>query len=192
VRYESAQAFRAASLPAEDASRFPVTARLDGRTFETFHVDVGVADPMTSSPEPLPVTSLLAFADIPVTLVASYPVTQQLAEKLHALTLPRASSNSRVKDLVDIVLIAESEPIDRGTLDSAVRATFGSRGIHEIPADLPTPPADWGVAYRRLASEASLISSSLDVGLGTARALFSPVLAGGPARRWDPATRTWR
>jgi hypothetical protein len=180
---------RQALLPAENASRFSVTARLDGRTFETFHVDVGVGDPMTSPADPMPVTSLLAFADVPQTIVASYPVTQQLAEKLHALTLPRAGSNSRVKDLVDIVQIAESEGIDRDALEAAVQATFDSRRVHEIPKELPAPPAEWRAAYRRLASEASLVDVNVDGALRTAR---DPVLRGGPARRWDPGARVWR
>jgi hypothetical protein len=181
-----------AFLSAESASRFPVTARLDGRTFESFHVDVGVGDPMTSPADSIAVTSLLAFADVSPTIVASYPVTQQLAEKLHALTLPRAQPNSRVKDLVDIVLIAESERIDRDALEVAVRATFDSRHVHEIPKELPPPPAEWRAAYRRLASEASLVDVNIESGIGTARDLFEPVLAGGAVRLWDPAARAWR
>ena len=179
-------------LPAESASRFPVTARLDGRTFESFHVDVGVGDPMTSPADSIAVTSLLAFADVPPTIVASYPVTQQLAEKLHALTLPRSQPNSRVKDLVDIVLIAESERMARDVLEAAVRATFDARHVHEIPRDLPTPPAEWRAAYRRLASEATLVSADIDGAIQTARDLFDPVLRGGAARLWDPGARTWR
>jgi hypothetical protein len=158
---------RRALLTGENASRFPVTARLDGRTFETFHVDVGVGDPMTSPAEPMPVTSLLAFADVPQTIVASYPVTQQLAEKLHALTRPRTASNSRVKDLVDIVLIAESERIERHTLGSAVRATFVAGRAQEVPKELPIPPPEWRAAYRRLASDAALAAADLGTGLQT-------------------------
>ncbi len=180
-------------LPSENTSRFPATARLDGRTFESFHVDVGVGDPMTSPADPMAVTSLLAFAEVPQTIVASYPVTQHLAEKLHALTLPRAASNSRVKDLVDIVLIAESERIDRDALEAAVRATFDSRRGHAVPKELPAPPAEWRAAYRRLATEASLVSdANVDSGLRTARDLFDPVLTGGAARWWDPGARVWR
>jgi hypothetical protein len=33
---------------------------------------------------------------------------QQFAEKVHAYTLPRKTPNSRVKDLVDILLLIEN------------------------------------------------------------------------------------
>ena len=119
---------RAASLEAGDWFRFEVTRResgspdrfggmrfhtqslLDGRPFERFHVDVGVGDPVVEPAERLATPALLEFADIRSTVVLCYPLTQQLAEKVHAYARPRPSGeSSRVKDLVDILLIADSE-----------------------------------------------------------------------------------
>ena len=45
---------------------------------------------------------LLAFAGIPPAEIPSYPLTQQVAEKLHAYTRPRATGEgSRVKDMLN-------------------------------------------------------------------------------------------
>jgi hypothetical protein len=98
--------------PAETAVRMAVESRLDGRLFESFHVDVGTGDPVLDAPDRRIVTGLLGFAEIEPTIVPCYPVTQHVAEKLHALSRRRALAvNSRVKDLVDIVVLAaHSDP----------------------------------------------------------------------------------
>jgi len=46
-------------------------------------------------------------------VILTIPSEQQFAEKLHAYTLPRSNSNSRVKDLVDLALLSGSG--DRAT-----------------------------------------------------------------------------
>ena len=84
---------------------------------------------------------LLDFAGIPPVRFPVYPVSQQLAEKLHAYTLPRAQENTRVKDFVDLVVISACERVSGEELLRAVEATFEARGVHPLPAGLPRPPA---------------------------------------------------
>ena len=48
---------------------------------------------------------LLAFAGIASLRFPVYPVTQHLAEKLHAYSMARERENTRTKDLVDIVVM---------------------------------------------------------------------------------------
>ena len=82
--------------------RFSVKALLDGRPFETFHLDVAWGDPVVEAPEELPAPSLLGFADIEPLAMPCYPITQHIAEKQYAYTRPRASGESSwVKDLVE-------------------------------------------------------------------------------------------
>jgi len=57
--------------PAEGATgapergfRFPVRCLLDGRQFETFHLDIGFGDPVIEDPEVLSAPAILAFAEI--------------------------------------------------------------------------------------------------------------------------------
>lgn len=62
-----------ADMPEQVAVRMTVQSRLDGRRFESFHVDVGAGDPVVEVPDPRVVTDLLAFAEIPPTVVPCYP-----------------------------------------------------------------------------------------------------------------------
>ena len=69
--------------------RFSVTARLDGRLFESFHVDVGSGDPVVEPADSLTTPPMLAFAGIRPVTIPCYPLTQHLAEKIHAYVRPR-------------------------------------------------------------------------------------------------------
>ena len=80
--------------PGHDGLRFFVTALVAGRTFESFHIDVGNGDPVIESAEKLETPPLLAFAGIPPVTVPCYPLTQHLAEKVHAYVRPRAPAAS--------------------------------------------------------------------------------------------------
>ena len=172
--------------------RFSVQALLDGRPFETFHLDVGWGDPVVEPPEELVAPSLLEFADIEPLSMPCYPVTQHIAEKLHAYTRPRATrENSRVKDLVDIVLMAEMRSLSAEALLAALRATFQDRGTHSLPTALPDPPSGWTTPYRRMAAEVVLDATRIDAGLEVARRLLDPVLQGRVQGRWDPEQQHW-
>lgn len=167
---------RPSSMPG-DAVRLPVTSRLDGRVFESFHVDIARGDVIAEPLDRMTVTDLLAFADIPPTEVPCYPVPQQVAEKLHALTLPRGDrDNSRVKDLVDLVLLAEAVRLELGACRAATAATFAARATHALPEGLPEPPSDWAGPYRRLAAEAGLADATIDAGMRKARSTFEPIM----------------
>lgn len=69
--------------------RFPIEAKMDRRTFTKFHVDVGVGDVIIEPLEKLTPTDWLDFAGIPSVNIYAISKEQQLAEKLHAYTLPR-------------------------------------------------------------------------------------------------------
>lgn len=120
--------------------RFTIQTRLADRHFETFHVDVGIGDPVIGAIEYLPTTDLLEFADVEPACVPCYPVSQQIAEKLHAYTQTYGSgSSSRVKDFIDLMLLAELGQINGKELSEAIRATFENAG-HQVPAAFSPPP----------------------------------------------------
>ena len=173
--------------------RFPVRGLLDGRRFETFHVDVGWGDPLIEPAETLTTPPLLAFAGIPPTPVPCYPLTQQVAEKVHAYTRPRATGrSSRVKDLVDILLIAELGEMDGQVLRQALEATFDTRETDDLPGHLPDPPATWRVPFRRLAGETGLDYETLHDAAEAARRFLDPVLGSEALGVWDPEKWSWQ
>lgn len=177
----------------EGSQRFSVATRLDGRLFESFHVDVGSGDPVVEPAESLIGPSMLAFAGIAPVMIPCYPLTQHLAEKVHAYARPRSTgASTRVKDLVDIVLIAEQNAVDGPTLQMAIQATFEAYGAGEPPVSLPQPPTTWTVTFRKLAEEVGLSDATLSAAAETARALLEPVLCGEASGVWSPVERAWR
>jgi hypothetical protein len=137
-------------------ARFPVDARLDGRTFVKFHVDLGVGDEVLEPLETVEGEDWLGFAGIPPVVVPALSVEQHWAEKFHAYTRPRETPNSRVRDLVDLVLILEHEAPATERVGAAVDATFHRRGTHKVPDIVPEPPSEWAKPFAALAAECSL------------------------------------
>lgn len=145
--------------------RCSVDARLAGSTFARFHLDVGLGDPVLDEAEWVEASQLLAFADIPAARVALYPMAQQFAEKAHAYTFPwQDRDNTRVKDLVDMVLLLESGALAPSRVRRAVEATFAARGTHPLPEHLPAPPTGWTQDYAALARDLALPAVTLGEG----------------------------
>jgi hypothetical protein len=95
-------------------SRHPVEAILGDRMFARFHLDIGVGDIVIEPMEIFRSRDWLGFAQIPAAAISMISREQQFAEKLHAYTLPRPQNqNSRVRDLVDIVLLVGGDQLVR-------------------------------------------------------------------------------
>jgi hypothetical protein len=173
--------------------RFHLQARLDGRRFENFRLDIGVGDPLVAPVEYLKTPALMEFADIQPTIVPCYPVVQQIAEKVHALTRAHPSGEStRVKDLVDILLMAEMGEIDAVNLILALEATFGARQTHALPAGLPDPPRDWPRPFRSMADEVGLGYTALDEANEAVQRFLDPILGRKAKGSWDPGRWSWQ
>lgn len=174
------------------AIRFQVEMLLDGRHFETFNVDIGLHDSMIQQADVLALPSLLEFADIPTVRVPCYPLAQHIAEKVHAYTRVYASGPStRVKDLVDLLLIAElGVALSSSELRQALEKTFTERGS-KLPDHLPDPPASWGRSYRELAREVHLRQLSLDDAIDAVRQFIDPLLRQQPGASWSKEQWKW-
>jgi hypothetical protein len=98
----------------------------------------------------------LGFAGIAPPQVPMIRGEQQFAEKLHAYTLPRTTPNSRVRDLVDMVLLIQSGALESDRVVRARNATFGRRATHQVPEKLPEPPEEWRSPFAAMAAECSL------------------------------------
>lgn len=178
--------------PGHGGQRFFVTALVAGRMFERFHVDVGYGDPVIEPTEMLEMPAILAFAEIPPVMVPCYPVTQHVAEKVHAYLRPRSTGEStRVKDLVDILLIAEHVLISGRVLRSAIQVTFAAQETGDPPPGLPEPPPSWALTFRKLAEEVGLSCKTLVEADQAARRFIDPVLSGTPLGTWSPEKQSW-
>lgn len=137
-------------------ARFSVEARMDGRVFARFHLDAGIGDEIIQPVEVIACRDWLDFAGISAPRIRSISREQQFAEKLHAYTLPRNSTNSRVKDLVDMALLIGSGGLNPARTEDAVHRTFAHRRTHALPPTLLEPPPDWQRRFVTLAEECRL------------------------------------
>lgn len=176
------------------AVRYQVRSELAGRLFEEFLLDVGFDTPKDVGVETVRGPDLLAFADIAPVEVPALMLEIQVAEKLHAYTRTygqAGTASSRVKDLVDLALIATSASLDGHRLLTAIEETFASRGSHDVPATVPRPSPDWSVPYGRMAREIG-INPDPDAGFQLASMLLNPLLARVvEARIWEPTEKRW-
>ena len=137
-------------------ARYPVSALLDGKLFVRFQLDVG-ADAIVTHTERISGTDWLNFCGIPSPVFAMISIEQQFAEKLHAYTLPRVERpNTRVKDLVDLVLLVKMQTLNIEVLKEALRLVFKVRQTHPLPRRAHAPPPTWKVPYSELAKECTL------------------------------------
>jgi len=114
--------------------------------------------------------------------------------KLHAYTGSYgqdARESTRVKDLVDLVLIGELAELDAERLGRALATTFEGRARHPLPAAVPPPPSSWARPYAELAREVG-IAVEIEAGHAAATRLLDPVLRSEAGGRWDPETGRWR
>lgn len=178
----------------ECAIRFRIIGQLDGRRFETVIMDVGVSHELTRSADIVSGSGLLVFAGIPPVQIQTLPLSQRLAEKLHAYTRIYAAGrlSSRVKDLVDIVLIVTGQEFVAEEVISRIGTTFGVRDTHRIASNIPEPPGEWVLPYREMAIEVG-IDPDVTEGYRIAAAFFDPLLAGDAARDevWSSDLMVW-
>ncbi|MGH1467551.1 MAG: nucleotidyl transferase AbiEii/AbiGii toxin family protein [Bdellovibrionales bacterium] len=129
-------------------ARFSVEAKIDGKIFSKFTLDVGIGDVWLESD----VINLKNY--MPETLnpgsAKVISIEQHCAEKIHAYTLPRENFNSRVKDLVDLYLIFKFEKVNKENFKDTLTKTFKRRNTHPKPTVLPNPHELWKDRFERI------------------------------------------
>ena len=173
--------------------RYHIRSLLDSRVFEEYHIDVGVGDPVLDDAQRLTAPALLEFAEIQPAIIPCYPITQQIAEKIHAYTRPhRSGESSRVKDFIDILLLAKIGTIDSIRLSKAIQATFEARNTHPLPPEMPDPPLEWQKPYQKMAAEVDVVFRTLDSANQAIKIFINPILGDKAIYQWDPEIWSWR
>jgi len=172
--------------------RFRVTSRVAGRVFERFHVDIGHRDVIVGPIDYLSPPQMLSFAEITSDPIPCYPVTQHIAEKLHALVKQRMVENSRLKDLVDILLLAGLDSmIEADLLRAAIAAVFNIRG-DVLPTEFGPIPESWRARYRVISREMELPYENLEQASRGVSMFIDPILAVVAVGVWHPETWAWK
>ena len=142
--------------------RYPVEARVANRVFTKFHIDIGIGDTVISEAEWKKGDDILGFAGIEPVCVAMLPVEQHFAEKIHSYSYPREKRPfSRIRDLVDLILIIEQGLPDKVLVMSAIEATFKQRNTHDIPQTLEIPPDILEESYAKMSQDCGVIKKTI-------------------------------
>lgn len=147
--------------------KFTVTSFLGGKVFAPLRLDVvarsaeiaGAVGSLEVHPPILP-------ERLSSTTMPAVDVAQHAAEKFHAMARTYAGDrpSSRVKDLVDVVLLAEAGLLPHPDLAGRLRTVWQVRDGAPPPAQLPEFPASWADDYAAMATELDM-----DVDYPTAR-----------------------
>ncbi|MGP3958511.1 nucleotidyl transferase AbiEii/AbiGii toxin family protein [Nonomuraea sp. 3N208] len=169
---------RPAALDADAAGRpgwrFSVDSALAGKTFAQIRLDIVLRDEELASTERILLPGVLAFANVPARLMESVDRRQHFAEKLHALTRDYGSRpNTRIKDLVDLILLIEDGLLADSGLLLVMRHVFAVRATHSVPGGIPDPPPVWESDYPRLAEGVTYASPDLSSALDLLRAFWA-------------------
>ncbi len=152
----------AADEAGRNSWRFSVQASVAGRTFDGLKLDVAPRSEELEPTERVALRSSLSFAGIPACSVDLIDINRHAAEKVHAFSRTYGDRpSSRVRDLVDMVLLIEHDLLDSARCATAVKAVFSQRATHPVPHDLPDPPSFWAEQYVSLVADLSVEARTL-------------------------------
>lgn len=107
------------------------------------------------------------------------PIIHQVAQKLHAVTLP---DSERAHDLVDLQIILGTRPIDMAELAGVIRRLFDLRKTHQWPAFVE-PTSTWIGLYQAARAgmdptgpAAEAVAESLEEAVGQVNGLLSDLV----------------
>lgn len=141
--------------------RSRVTASLAGRLFGRVQLDISPRAHELEDTDTVPLPNSLAFANIGAPTIEIIDVQRHAAEKLHAMHKDFGDrENTRVRDLVDVIILHEHHLLDPESLAVATRSVWAERNGATPPAELPPLPTTWALRYEQLAIDHSLAAAT--------------------------------
>ena len=161
--------------------RSRLEAFLGGRPFGRVQLDVSPRGHELEDTDFVPLPNSLAFADIDVPVIEIIDVQRHAAEKLHAMCKDFGDrENTRVRDLVDIVILHEHKLLDHEHLAAAAYTDWQERNNEPPPAMLPPLPTNWAARYEQLAAEHDLAAAKFPDAITLVTTLWAAVAASEP------------
>jgi hypothetical protein len=172
--------------------RFTIRAVLDGRDFETFHLDVSVGEDGLWLADLFPMISFFDFAGLAAPLAPCSGLAWQAAEKFYTYTHPQDHRIfSKLETLIDLLTIASLGEMDGTELYRAIGDSFNYHRAGSVPHRLSEPPTSRDRSFNRMAREAGLENTDLPAAYDSLKGFLEPVLAGTSAGKWDPHEWKW-
>jgi hypothetical protein len=162
---------------------------------DTVVVDVVVGPPPVGRPEVIEPANRLHLRRPLITFpYRLYPVADQIADKVCATMdtqYPGGKRSSRVKDLVDLVVIAHTQTVDLDELRVSIASKRALSSI--VPFEHFGVPAEWTRTYPATAKGVPAAESlSAQTAAGLVASFVDPALgkSSNPAA-WDPYALAW-
>jgi Nucleotidyl transferase AbiEii toxin, Type IV TA system len=154
--------------------RAAVSAQLAGKRFGGTQLDISPRPHELGLTDRVEMPNSLDFAGIPATVVEIIDIHRHAAEKLHALCRDFGDrENTRVRDLVDLVILIEHDQIDPAEVATSVRQVWCERDADTPPIALPSLPESWPDRYEQLATNHDLHTQSFDAAVTLAGRLWA-------------------
>lgn len=154
--------------------RVKVAAELAGRPFGRIQLDVSPRVAELSSTDMIQLPNSLEFAEVSTPLVEIIDIHRHAAEKYHAMLKDYGDrENSRVRDLVDLVILRQHELLEPQNLASEVQIVWRERDGGGPPRGIPDPPESWRLKYERQAADLDLAATSLPAAVEVVRSLWA-------------------
>lgn len=141
--------------------RVKVLGTVAGKPFGGIQLDVSPRAHELVATDHLALPNSLDFAGVPATVAEIIDVHRHAAEKFHAMLRDFGDrDNSRVRDLVDLVLLIEHDLLSAPSVAASARDVWAERDGAEPPPALPFLPESWHGRYERMAAEHEIASQS--------------------------------
>jgi hypothetical protein len=153
--------------------RIPVSVSLAGRQFGQIKIDISPREHELDATDVVVLPTALDFAGIDARKIEIIDIHRHAAEKLHAMQKDFGDrENTRVRDLVDVVLLSEHRLLDSEKLESAVRQVWAEREDTDPPGQSPEFPASWPDRYEDEATKVGLETLSFPDAVSVVTALW--------------------
>lgn len=139
--------------------KFTVASFLGGKVFASLRLDVVArSEEIAGAVGTIEVHPPILAERLSSTAMPAVDVAQHAAEKFHAMARTYAGSrpSSRVKDLIDVVLLAEAGLLPHPDLPGRLQTVWQVRDGVPPPAQLPAFPASWPGDFAAMAAELDL------------------------------------
>jgi len=158
--------------------KFTVASFLGGKVFASLRLDVVArSEEIAGAVGTIEVHPPILAERLSSTTMPAVDIAQHAAEKFHAMARTYAGSrpSSRVKDLVDVVLLAEAGLLPHPDLPGRLQTVWQVRDGVPPPAQLPAFPASWPGDFAAMAAELDL-AVDYPTARSTAERLFAEAL----------------
>ncbi len=153
--------------------RAKIVADLAGKPFGSIHLDVSPRAHELDITDRLMLPNSLEFAGIRATEFEIVDVHRHAAEKFHAMSRDFGDrENTRVRDLVDLVILIEHRLLTPAIVAAAVRIVWAERDAIEPPGAIAQLPNSWVGRYERIAAEHDMDTRSFPAAIARVTRLW--------------------